>query len=431
VSPSTTLETRLTEYVQQQRQKLISLAQDLIRIPSQNTPPQGSELACQRYASAVLRKAGCAPTLYDLPTVPGLLSHPTFWPGRDYDGRPNLIAKRPGRGGGRSLILSGHIDTVPAGTLPWTLDPFSGEIENGRLYGRGSNDMKAGIAANLFVALALAELGIELAGDLFIEAVVDEEFGGSNGTLAGRLMHYNADAAVISEPSSLRICTGNLGGRTAHLTLRAPGDILSESGYLSGVVDQLRVILNWVPEFAAQRRARFAAHPLFANRDCPTPVSVLKVTTGPFTMSEPMGVPEVGRVEIFWLALPEETQAGVEAEFLASFHPLVSHHPELFDFPPTIEFPLRWLPASIVPSDSALIAELHHCAERVLGHPPKLEPIEGPCDAFVFHQFGVPAVMWGPSGGNTHGADEYVDVESLVRSAQTLLHFVCRWCGAH
>ena len=129
-----------------------------------------------------------------------------YWPGRQYAGRPNVAARIPGAGGGRSLILSGHIDTVPAGAEPWTRDPFGAAIEGNRLYGRGSNDMKAGIATNLFVAETLAGMGIRLAGDLTVETVVDEEFGGVNGTLAGRLMGYTADAAIISEPSFLRIC---------------------------------------------------------------------------------------------------------------------------------------------------------------------------------------------------------------------------------
>ena len=84
--------------------------------------------------------------------------------------------------------------------------------------------MKAGIATNLFVAEALSELGIRLAGDLIIESVVDEEFGGVNGTLAGRLRGVHADAAVISEPSFLRVCPAQRGGRTAHLTFSSPND---------------------------------------------------------------------------------------------------------------------------------------------------------------------------------------------------------------
>src|SRR5215467_14473464 len=98
--------------------------------------------------------------------------------------------------------------------------------------------MKAG-AMNLFIAEEVTALGLQLLGDLLFESVIDEEFGGVNGTLAGRLRGFNADAAVISEPSFLRICPAQRGGRTAHITLRAPGGVLTEGKFPAGVVDQL------------------------------------------------------------------------------------------------------------------------------------------------------------------------------------------------
>jgi acetylornithine deacetylase len=141
--------------------------------------------------------------------VPGIHDHVIFRGGRDYTGRPNVGARKPGTGGGRSLLLSGHIDTVPKGTQPWTRDPFGGEVENNRLFGRGSNDMKAGVAMNMFVVEALSRLNLSLSGDLLFETVVDEEFGGVNGTLAGRLRGFNADATGKSDCSRIvRVSSG-------------------------------------------------------------------------------------------------------------------------------------------------------------------------------------------------------------------------------
>ncbi len=88
-------------------------------------------------------------------------------------------------------LFSGHIDTVPSGTLPWTRDPFGGQVEGNCLCGRGSNDMKGGVGINLFVVEAVEKMGLTVAGDLVFESVVDEEFGGVNGTLAGRLRGFN------------------------------------------------------------------------------------------------------------------------------------------------------------------------------------------------------------------------------------------------
>ena len=152
------------------------------------------------------------------------------------------------------MLLSGHIDTVPQGTQPWTRDAFGGELDQNRLYGRSSNDMKGGVGTNLFVLEVLDGLGVQLRGDLVFETVVDEEFGGVNGTLAGRLKGFNADAAIISEPSFLRICPAQRGGRIVHITLQASGGVLTEGKFPAGVVDQLTYFLAAVKDFAAARR---------------------------------------------------------------------------------------------------------------------------------------------------------------------------------
>ena len=420
----------ITDYVRRRTGRLIELTQELIRRPSENKPPQGSERACQEYIAGVLRGAGWNPDLYELAEVAGLEDHPLYRPGRDYRGRPNLGARRQGSGGGRSLVLSGHIDTVPRGTQPWTHDAFAAEVEGNRIYGRGSNDMKAGVAMNLFVAEAMTELGLRLRGDLIFESIIDEEFGGCNGTLAGRLRGFNGDAAVITEPSFLRICPAQRGGRVAHITFRASGGVLTEGAFPAGVVEQVTHFLAKVPEFAAQRRAKVTVHELYAGHADPVPVSVTKIFTSPWGTGEPITVPEECRVEFYWQLMPGETQEDVEAEFREWMDTVVRSRPELFAQPPTSEFPIRWLPGSAIQMSEPLISELAGCAEAVTGAPPPVVGIEGPCDMYLFHQhFGIPAVLWGPRGGNTHAADEYVEIDSLADAGAALLLFVCRWCG--
>ncbi len=423
------LQQRLIGYVDSSRQRLISLIADLVRHPSENTPPVGHEGPCQQYVASVLSAAGWAPDTYELDTVPGLHSHPVYEAGREYAGRPNLGARRPGAGKGRSLILSGHIDTVPRGTQPWTRDAFGGQVEGNRLYGRGSNDMKAGVAMNLFVVEALEELKLRLAGDLIFETVVDEEFGGVNGTLAGRLRGYIADAAVISEPSFLRICAAQRGGRTAHITFSAPGGILTEGAKPAGVVDQVTHFLFELRKFADQRRHNAPPHALYASASDPVPVAVTKIITGPWGTREPITIPDQCQLELFWELMPGESQQDIEREFFEWFEAMLASAPRLFAVRPTVEFPIRWLPGSAIASSEPVVAGLADCAASVLNERPPVVGIEGPCDMFVFHQFGIPAVLWGPRGGNTHAADEYVELDSVVAATKVLLLFVCRWCG--
>jgi acetylornithine deacetylase len=425
-----TLEQKLSSYVEEHRDRLLEIIRNLVRIPSENTPPVGSEETCQHYVVEFLRQQDLSPTLYQLSEVLGLQEHPLFGSGRNYDHRPNVGARKKGSGGGRSLLLSGHIDTVPRGTQDWTRDPFGGEIDGNRLYGRGSNDMKGGVGTNLFVVEALHALGIELRGDLVFETIVDEEFGGVNGTLAGRIKGFNADAAIISEPSFLRVCPAQRGGRTVHIKLSAAGGVLTEGDFPAGVVDQLRHLLVKVHEFGGQRRAKAAVHELYADSTDPVPVSITKIFTGPWGTKEPITVPETCQVEMFWQLMPGEKQDDVEREFQTWLDGVVASAPTLFPSRPQVEFPIRWLPGSSILKTEPLVRELAACAAKVLGKEPLIQGIEGPCDMYVFHQaFGIPAVLWGARGGNTHGADEYLEIDSVVQAAQALLLFVCEWCG--
>jgi acetylornithine deacetylase len=425
-----TIEQELCAYVDEHRDRLIEIIRELVRIPSENTPPTGAELACQHYVADFLRRCAWEPRTYGLEEAPGLDGHPLYWNGRDYRDRPNVGARRKGAGGGRSLLLSGHIDTVPRGTQPWTRGAFDGQIEGDRLYGRGSNDMKGGVGTNLFVLEAVERMGVKLRGDLVFETVVDEEFGGVNGTLAGRLAGFNADAAIISEPSFLRICPAQRGGRIAHITLTAAGGVLTDGKFPAGVVDQLTHLLVRVKEFGDQRRRKAKVHEMYAHHADPVPVSITKVFTSPWGTREPITTPEVCKVEMYWQAMPGESQDEIEREFFAWLDALIDDAPQLFATRPVVEFPVRWLPGSAILKSAPLVNELFQCATRILGHEPPIVGIEGPCDMYVFHQaFGIPAVLWGAKGGNTHAADEYLEIDSAVAAAKTLLSFVCHWCG--
>jgi acetylornithine deacetylase len=408
-------------YVRSRRGRLSELIADLVQRPSENKPPNGFEGECQKYAANHLKNCGAEVLVYEPDQAPSIADHALFWPGRNYKERPNVAGKIAGAGGGRSLILSGHIDTVPVGSEPWRFDPFGAEIDGDRLYGRGANDMKAGIATNLFIAEALADMGVKLKGELTVETVVDEEFGGVNGTLAGRVMGIIADAAVISEPSFLRICPAQRGGRTVHLTFSAPNDGVLGRGNGQEVVEQLRVFLAALEKFRQQRREQSPGHRLYSHLGDPVPVNVTRIFTAPWGMSEPTNTPSTCRVELFWQAMPGESLADIDHAFLTWLGTLPT--------PPAFHHPIRWLPGSAIAADHVLVSEFSAAAEPVLGTAPVVQGIEGPCDMYVFHEFGVPAVLWGARGGNTHNPDEYVELSSVERAAAALLSFVCRWCG--
>ncbi len=413
------------------RDCLVRTITELVMIPSENTPPTGSESECQQYIHRRLTQLGFKAELYEPPSVPGLWEHPVFQAGRDYSNRPNMIAVCPGTGGGRSLLLSGHVDTVPRGSEPWQRDPFGAVVEGNRLYGLGANDMKGGIAAMLVTAQMLRNTGVILKGDLMIETIVDEEFGGVNGTLAARVRGHNADAAVVCEPSQGAICPAQMGGRTAHITLRSDSSgILYDGKPRARSVDQIQYMLGKVEEFARKRRQTVSIHPLYVDNLDPVPVWVTKIRYGGWGTKEPVTLPSSSTIEMYWQAMPGETKEKVEEELFGWLEAVVAERPDLFSSKPDVEFPIRWLPGSAIDPKSDLVTLLARTYAESTGSQPEIHGIAGPCDMFVFHQhFNTPAVLFGPKGGNTHAPDEWVDLDSVQLTSEVLARFICRWCG--
>jgi acetylornithine deacetylase len=409
------------------RDYLISTTQELVRIPSINHPPNGDELECQMAVAKFLREIGLQPESYYLEGVPGLKEHSSFFPGRDYSNRPNVSARRKGKSGGRSLVFSGHIDTVPLGTTEWKHHPFGGEIAEGKLYGLGAFDMKAGIVANLGVMRVLQELDIPMKGDVILETVVDEEFGGVNGTIAGRLHGDIADAYIIPEPTGLVICNGGRGGLVAHITLSGPEGIIFEADEPGHAVRELDHFLKWIGIFRERRRKNlpgWESGPLD-----PIPVWITKISAGGWGWNVPITVPAEVKVELYMQLMPGETKDQVHRDLYGLLDEMIADKPNDFTDRPKIEFPIRFMSGSEIPVDSPLIITLNRCISEITGHTMLVRPMPAPSDMYVLHlDFNSPAVHFGPGGGNAHAADEFVIIEDILTVTKALSLLAVDWC---
>src|SRR5690606_18167970 len=187
--------------------------------------------------------------------------------GHHYDDRPNVVGVLKGTGGGRSLILNGHIDTMPFDQLEkWESHPLEPIVRDGKLYGRGSCDMKAGLASIILAVEALIDSGVKLKGDVIIQSVVDEE-GGGNGTLACVDRGYVADAAIITEPTSLEIMHAHMGwlyyrmeivGKSLHSALKWDGVNAIEK-----MMKIIHALQDFEREYAIRKRHPFLPPPTF------------------------------------------------------------------------------------------------------------------------------------------------------------------------
>ncbi len=177
----------------------------LLRKLIQERSIQGRESSAQAVVIEACRELGLEIDIWE-PDIKEMSAHVNFVSTRDtFEDSPNVVAIWRGTGGGRSIILNGHIDVVPEGDiLQWDCDPYEGKVQDGKVYGRGSTDMKGGNVSLLLAINALKSIGVKLKGDVIFQSVIEEESGGA-GTLAAILRGYSADAVLIPEPTNMKI----------------------------------------------------------------------------------------------------------------------------------------------------------------------------------------------------------------------------------
>ena len=377
----------------------VALLRELVRAPS----TLGNELGAQEIVAEELRSLGLEPSLWD---VTGEHRSP---PLMAYAGRPNVTARRPGAGGGRSLTFNGHIDVVPARPEHrWSYDPWGAEIAGGRMYGRGAADMKAGIVAMLGAVRALRD--VELRGDILIETVIEEECTG-NGAAACRARCPRTDAALIPEPFGHAALEAQVGVLWARVTVTGKAAHAERADQaVNAVLEALPVIeriKSLEAEVNAEPRSRwFADHPHPFNYN----VGVLRA--GDWASS----VPEECVIEIRLAAHPDADLEAVKARFEAA-----------------VAAPVEWRGFHAhgfgIERSEPIFGVLGRAHRAVFDEDLEYLAFTGTTDARAFVHDATPATCYGPLGGNLHAPDEWVDLESVRRATLVLALAAAEWCA--
>ncbi len=410
--------------------EIIRCVQTLVQADTVAIPPDGKESAGQEVLRAFLDSFSVESESYGMEFVRDS-GHRMVRKNRNYMGRSNLVATLSGSGRGRSLLFNGHMDTVPAGRDRWSESPWSGAIRDGRVYGRGSFDMKGGLAAQFAVLCAMKRAALRLGGDVSCESVVDEEWGGGGGTLAARLRGPLADACVIAEGTQEELALATRGGAFIDLTCEA-GD--AERYFSTGEVVSpgaaVGRLLGWVDEWRLRRRQtpRGEAYRDFPD---PAPVQILAIEANRIDPEEPFRVPLSATIRIYLQFLPHEDATQVLAEVRASLVEFCAR--DLF----FRDYPVEWHPLFDPPLEGHELLPDHpwsRCfaasASASLGREVQVIAAPYPCDAFIVQrEFGIPALLFGPRGGGAHNADEYVEIASVLKSAEVFLTAALEWCA--
>ncbi|HSL33774.1 MAG TPA: ArgE/DapE family deacylase [Candidatus Limnocylindrales bacterium] len=395
----------------------IRFLEDLVRAPS----VVGSEGAALEVFAAEMEDLGLGverlPIPDDISERPG-----SGVPSASYEGRYDVVARRPGDPGLASLLLNGHIDVVPAGEPQlWTSPPFEPVNHDGWLFGRGAGDMKAGFAMGALALRALRDVApVAPTGGLAFLAAIEEECTG-NGTLAATHAGVVADAVVLLEPTNLDLLLGGVGilwielgveGRAAHAEAAAGAVNAIEAALpLFRALETLEDELNGTVD----RRIRSPR---------PFAVNAGRIRGGDW----PSSVPSVVRIEvrigypIGWA--PDDADERLRAHVAAA----AADDPWLSAHPPTIRRIGFLAEGYDLPPDAPLAAALAAAHRDAHGADPGSVALASTTDARIYiNRFGIPAACYGPRTERIHGIDEAVELASIVAGARTLARFIARW----
>jgi acetylornithine deacetylase len=327
-------------------------------------------------------------------------------------GRVNVVGVLEGSGGGPTLMLNGHTDTV--GVDYMEIEPLDPVVKEGMMYGRGTCDMKGGLAAILSATKAVADSGEELRGDLVVAAVCDEEYA-SIGT-ERVVEQVRADAAIIGEPTEFQILVAHKG--FAWVDIETRGIAAHGSAWQIGVdaiakMGKVQVGLERLQDEVLMKKS---------HRLVGSPSVHCSIIGGGRELST---YPDRCKLQIERRLIPGETREDVDAELERLLASIGDIDPE-FDGDYDVKF-FRG-PMEVSP-DEEICSILSECSEEVRGEKPHFVGGSGWMDTQIIWGRGTPAVAFGPVGSGAHAAVEYVEVDSVVDTARILEKVIHRFCG--
>jgi acetylornithine deacetylase len=403
------------------RDKSIAFLQQMIAIPSVT----GDEARIQKFLADYMMKLGLKVDIWETDWE-ALKKHPAYRPvDRGYEGRPNIVATLKGTGGGRSLLLNGHTDVIPVAGGTWSDDPWSGRIKNGRIYGRGSADMKSGVASHIMAAECLKAAGAQPKGDLHINVVIDEEVSG-HGTLDTVIRGYKADAGISGETSGLAVqpaCIGRIWfeieihGKPAGIQKRYEGVSGIELGYK---------IMKAVADLEAKRVAT-VRHPLYPNALDTLPCIIGSFSAGGYPSAFPANALLKGSIG----TVPGEDHEGVKQSLVQQIARAAEEDAWMKQHPPKVRFVGYDAEASEIPRNHPIVETVCRNYKEITGRDPEVSGRQGAADTRFLNQYAnTPTVIFGPgSTAVMHADDEYVSVDDYMTAIKVMALSICDWCG--
>jgi acetylornithine deacetylase len=408
--------------VEEKADEIARFLQRLIQFDSET----GKEGPIQAFIVEMLQTMGLDVDQW-IPDLAELARHPAYIAaeGRDFSGRPNVVGIHRGDPAARSLLFNGHVDTIPSEPVgEWAFNPLSGELRDGRILGRGSSDMKGGLAAMTMALKTLLDIGLRPRGSVILEYVVDEEVSGL-GTLACVTRGYKADAGISLETSDLHVqpaCIGRLWfvvevrGKPAGISRRWEAVSALDKGYrVAKAIEDLEGI-----------RIATLTHPLFPDNRGALPCAVGRFEAGNYPSATPDRAVLRGSMGL----LPQENIEEVKEDLRTFIRDVCDLDPWLKDNPPRVWFEGLIAEGAEIPRDHPIVTTVANGYREVTGDEPVYSGRMGAADTrFLIRHGETPTVIFGPGvTAQMHATNEWLPLENLVIATKTLALAIHDWC---
>lgn len=412
---------RILDVVDSFQDDLFSFIQRLVQTPSL----PGKEQRAQQLVATKLKELGLDVNIV-VSNYEELKSHPAFCNDNiPFNERNNVVAcwksvKKNHKNScknGNSLILNGHMDVVSPGREEmWEDSPWSGTIKGGKLYGRGSCDMKSGLASGIFAIAALKKVGFKPLNDIYIESVIGEESGGV-GTLTTIVKGYSADAAIIMEPTRLRICPVQAGALTFRLKVYGKSIHASMKKFGVSAIEKFYLIYNALNDLEKQRHLNYH-NSLYEESMNVAPINIGIIRGGTWHSIVPDELVVEGRYGVF----PGESIKSAKKALADTIEQTADRDQWLKEHPPIIEWVEGQIESGETNLQEPIIQILSNNYQVVTGKNAELKGVTYGADLRLFTNHAkIPTVLFGPGNVmNAHSINEYVLLKEVIESTKTL-----------
>ncbi|MGY5858593.1 MAG: ArgE/DapE family deacylase [Candidatus Thorarchaeota archaeon] len=416
-------------WIRENSDKLVKLTQGLVRIPSIS----GDELKVQEFVYKVLKDMKLKPEMIN-PDLEILRKDEDYFETTSfarvgYENRPNVAAVLAGSGIGKSICLTGHVDVVsPEPLEDWSRDPWGGEVEEDLLYGRGAGDMKAGIAAMIIAVKALQELEIQLKGNVQLETTIEEEDGGVGGNLFLRLVRPKVDAAINPEPTWHNLGVASAGVMYFRVVVKGVPAHAATAHFGVNAIEKMMLVVNALQDLNSKRQ-NVISFRIVEESDPRMKGHVTTINIGTITSGDwPSTVPAKAILEsrIGWP--PGETREEVQKQVEDTISTVAKFDSWLTENPPIVEWFGWYARPHLLNVDGQFVQLMKKNITEVVGVEPKFAGGSAGLDTRFFAHRNTPAVTFGPQTKRIHSFDEWVSIESTIKTAETIATALIDWC---